>query len=247
MNRNIWTQDITEHSCPQWPCHFCANGHILLNRESLLFEETVESQADHKHAAWEPDWTDYCFSAWATCSNIDCKQRYVISGNGSIAQVYDENGKEELITFFTPKHCYPMPDIFCISNRCPEEVSKLLRESFVLYYVDTNSCAGKIRCSIERLMDHLEIPSLSDGSHKKRIQLHARIEQFASREPQLSSNLLAIKWLGNTAIHENTAISKHEILDAYEIIEHTLTEIIDQRSARIAQLASRLEQRHAPK
>jgi len=247
MDRNIWTEHITQYSCPKWPCRFCVTGHLLLDKESLRFEETVGSQAEHKHEAWEPDWTDYCFSAWATCSNIDCKQRYVLSGNGSIAQVFDENGDDELITFFTPKHCYPMPDIFCISKQCPNEVSKSLRESFTLYYSDKNSCAGKIRCALEKLMDHVGVPAFKDALEKKtRISLHDRLEKFKSHEPQIASNLLAIKWLGNTAIHETAAILEYDILDAYEIIEHELKEILDQPAARISKLAQKLEYKHKP-
>lgn len=246
MFRKIWVGSITKESCPKWPCRICNSGHLRLDKQSLHFEETVVSQSEHADAAWEPDWTDYCFSAWATCSNIDCKQRYAISGNGSIAQVSNENGKEELITFFTPKHCYPMPDIFRIPKRCPKEISTLLKDSFALYFADTNSCAGKIRCAIEKLMDHLEIPSIKDENHKQRIPLHGRLKIFEEREPQLASNLLAIKWLANAALHENTEISNHEILDVYEIIEHTLKEIINQRTARIAKLAQKLKDKHSP-
>jgi hypothetical protein len=251
MDRTIWSKRIYKNSCPAWPCKVCNAGVLKLVANSLTFEETESSKREHDDEAWDPDWIDFAFTAWAQCSNESCTQKYALSGVGGVEQqyTYGEEHEWDWFEYFVPKYCYPMPQVVIIPKKCPDEVSAPLRASFSLFYNDLGSCAGKIRVALERLMDHVSIDThrTTKSGKQQRLQLHERIEKYAAHEKVLANHLLAIKWLGNTAIHELTNISRDDLLDAYEIIEHTLTEIIDQRSARIAQLASRLEQRHAPK
>jgi hypothetical protein len=59
----------------------------------------------------------------------------------------------------------------------------------------------------------------------------------------LGSQLMALKWLGNTASHEG-GVSRDDLLDAFEILEHNLRELIEHRSARVAELARKLTKKH---
>lgn len=54
---------------------------------------------------------------------------------------------------------------------------------------------------------------------------------------------MALKWLGNAGSHDRT-VSKSDLLDAFEILEHALAEIIDRRSAKVAELAKKLAKKH---
>jgi hypothetical protein len=54
---------------------------------------------------------------------------------------------------------------------------------------------------------------------------------------------MALKWLGNTGAHEGS-ISDADLLDAFEIFEHALAEIVDKRSANLAALAKKLTKKH---
>ena len=96
-------------------------------------------------------------------------------------------------------------------------------------------------------MDFVGIPSRRRAKGKiLSIALHERIEIYSQKERTLGDRLMAIKWLGNTAVHTGT-ISSDEILDGYEILEHTLSEIVDNKSARIDKLAKALSKRHGKK
>jgi len=63
-------------------------------------------------------------------------------------------------------------------------------------------------------------------------------------EPAVGAQLMALKWLGNTASHEGS-VSRDDLLDAFEILEHSLSELIEQRSARVAELARQLTKKHS--
>jgi hypothetical protein len=65
-----------------------------------------------------------------------------------------------------------------------------------------------------------------------------------NKEASLGIQLMALKWLGNTASHEGN-VSREDLLDAFEILEHILVELIDQRSVRVAELARNLTKKHA--
>ena len=54
---------------------------------------------------------------------------------------------------------------------------------------------------------------------------------------------MALKIVGNAGSH-TTKVTHDDVLDALEIVEHALAEIIDERSARIAKLASKLTAKH---
>ena len=56
---------------------------------------------------------------------------------------------------------------------------------------------------------------------------------------------MALKWLGNTGTHKGE-VDREDLLDAFEILEHALTELIDRRATKIAALAKKLTQKHRP-
>ena len=59
-------------------------------------------------------------------------------------------------------------------------------------------------------------------------------------------HLMALKWRGNAGSH-GSKVSRIDLLDAFEIMEHSLVEILDKRSAKVAALAEKMTKKHAPK
>jgi hypothetical protein len=141
-----------------------------------------------------------------------------------------------------------MPDIFEIPKKCPPEVKTELSAGFTLFWSDQAAAAGRIRVALERLMDHLGIPMRRKEKNGKfsELSLHHRIELFEKGEPAIGSQLMALKWLGNTGSHQGKLV-RDDLLDAFEILEHALTELIDQRTAKVAALAKKLMKKHAPR
>ena len=194
---------------------------------------------------WEPDWTSFNFTAWAECKHPICGQKFPILGKGSIEQNYDPEGDPQWEEYFSPLVCHPMPDMIELPTQCPAEVRDELRGAFTIFWLHGAACAGRIRVALEYLMDHLAIPQAKKKKNGRysALKLHDRIDVFAKKEPTISSQLMALKWLGNAGSHDRT-VSKSDLLDAFEILEHALAEIIDRRSAKVAELAKKLAKKH---
>lgn len=248
MDRHIWTQELSAHHCPPWPCNVCGKGTLALVKGSLVSKETVQSARSHRHEDFDPDWIEYVFTAWAQCTHPSCKQEFAIAGTGGVAPQYvseDDWGYED---YFAPKICYPMPDIFKFPVKCPDDVKEELRAAFSIFWSNKAACAGRLRVSLECLMNHIGIPKRKRGSNGKfsDLSLHARIDAFAKSEPAIGSQLMALKWIGNTGSHDSN-VSTNDLLDSFEIMEHALAEIIGGHSARVAALAKKLTKKHGNK
>lgn len=245
MNRNLWTQGIQKGWCPPWPCPCCGRGVLSLVRDSLVYKETEASKSEHNDDGWDPTWIAYTFTAWASCSQPSCRQQFAIAGTGGVDDCYTGDGELEWQDKFHPKSCYPMPDVIAIPKGCPSAVSEELRAAFAMFWAHRGACAGRLRIALECLMTFLGIPKRRKG-RRSELSLHNRIDAFATREPAIGCQLMALKWLGNTASHGGS-VPQDELLDALEIFEHALAEIIEKRSKKVAALAKKLTKKHGRK
>lgn len=240
MKRDLWSVSISRKKCPPWPCPSCAKGILILDPRTFVAHETAPSKAAHSHDAWEVDWIDYRFSAWCTCPS--CKQKVSISGRGGVVANPDYESNE--YTFedeFDTWIWNPMPDIIDLPAKCPDAIAIALKESFALHSFQPPASASRLRVALELLMDSEGVPrdNVSAKGKKTELTLHARLETYSKSSVEIGPHLMALKWLGNAGSHfSNVAVT--DILDAYEVMEHALHEIIDKRSQAVAKLAKKL-------
>jgi len=248
MDRHLWTQELTATYCPPWTCPVCYKGTLVIVKDSLIHKETIESARSHSDENFDFDWVVYVFTAWARCTHPSCHQEFAISGTGGIAPQYISDNEWGYEDYFAPNMCHPMPDIFDLPAKCPEEVKSELRAAFSLFWNNRAACASRIRVALEHLMNHVGVPTRKKDVNGKffDLTLHARIDAFAKEEPTIGAQLMALKWLGNTGSHYSS-VSTGDLLDAFEILEHALREIIVGHSAKIAALAKKLTKKHAGK
>lgn len=249
MKRKLWLSDVHTTYCPPWPCPVCRRGTLRLRKDSLIHEETVESRREHNEEYWGPEHIQFVFSAWADCTDGNCKQSYSLSGKGGVEQYIDDvHDSVDWYESFTPISVIPTLDMIEFPSKCPPSVRALLKQAFALYWADAEACASRLRSSLEALLTHIGVPAL-DGSKPEsatQLSLHRRIEIFEKESPQLAQHLMALKWLGNSGSH-GRAVGKGDLLDALELLEFALAEILEKRSERLAQLAARLTAKHGPK
>lgn len=248
MDRSLWLQSLSKTYCPPWPCSVCGKGNVALVRNSLVKHETVESKTAHDHEAWDPDWIMYGFTAWAECQHPTCKQKFSICGTGGVGAEQDEEGNVEWGDYFDPQHCFPTLRLIKVPEKCPDDIKAELDAAFALYWSHPAASAGRIRVALELLLNHQGVPKRKRSGRGKcqELWLHARLDLFAKANPTTGSQLMALKSLGNTGAHEGS-ITKSDLLDAFEVLEHSLDEIIDQRSKRVAALAKSLTKKHGKK
>lgn len=213
--------------------------------KSLAAYETVESKRARGEEGWDPDWITVVFAAWLKCTDARCGQEVAISGRGGPEGFFDPEEGMSWQDEYRPLMAIPMPDMIELPIRCPTAVADELRACFRAFWSDPSSSANHLRSALERLLDDIGVKKQTRSKGKTMtLSLHQRIAEFQKGEPVLGGHLLAIKLLGNTGSH-GSGVDQADVLDALEIVEHSLAEIVTQRSKRIASLAKRLAKRHS--
>jgi hypothetical protein len=252
FQRALWVKSLTKNSAPAWPCPSCRKGSLQLRKDTLLFHETAESKQAHSEDWWEPEYIDLVFTCWLRCSLSTCQQDVAVSGVGGIEEyyVYDENGDPDTNydEYFHPAFVRPMPDIFNIPEKCPKEIAEQLRGAFALFWQDEAAAASRVRVALEDLMGHLNVKKRRKEANGKikTLTLHQRLEIYQSIDSVIAPQLMAVKWLGNTGSH-TSAVTRDDLLDAFEILDHALAELIEQRSKKVIALAKKMTKRHRPR
>ena len=239
---------------PAWPCPTCGLGTLQFEVETepskggtkqaevtpvLCRRSTGETRRDWNHEAWEPDWIRGVFVALLRCNRSECAEAISVSGSYRMTGVErpvsaDDQWEEE----YTPLHFHPAPPLLRLPAKCPEAVSAALQRAWAAYWGDPGACANHLRTSIERLMDHIGIPAMKTLDH--------RIQAYEKLEPERAQELMAIKWLGNSGSHGDEGLTQEDILDALEVLEHTLAEILVSRTKERQAALQRLRAKHDP-
>jgi hypothetical protein len=135
-----------------------------------------------------------------------------------------------------------MPDMFELPEKCPDKIKLELRAGFRLFWSEPAASAGRLRVSLERLMDHLRIPK---RLNLRRLSLDKRIMKFSEKDPVAGEKLLALKWFGNAGSHRSN-ISHDDLLKGFEILNFLVAEHFDKRTARVTKLARQMSRKYDP-
>lgn len=223
-------ETFTEKKFPKWKCPHCQSGFISLKENSLQYSETKESVDSKTHDAWEPDWIDYRFIATFVCPA--CKHETYCCGK---AKHYfyqpTDYGEGELSDeiVFTPTHFEPVIHLIPIPEKCPEYIKKALIGSFTVAWANISAGCNRLRVSIERLTEEIN-PKLSGT-------LHEKLKKLSETNSKLSSLLMAIKWLGNDASHDEN-LRECDLAFGYKVMKNVLYEIFENEESELHELAA---------
>jgi hypothetical protein len=214
-------------------------------------EEPQFSKLAHSHQDWDPEWVDKRFMLMLACGASKCGEMVVVSGDTEIQQIQDEEFGWTLESLLRPRSMFPAPPVIKFPEKMPPDVAKELSLAFQILWSDPGACATKIRTSVERLMDHFKVAKFqrvkdSKNPNKpgklKRLDLYTRIEKFIADTGAVvhKDHLHALRVVGNLGTHQNE-LSRTDLLEAFEVYEHALDELIGKKSVQIAKLAKRLK------
>jgi hypothetical protein len=247
MEIKTWLKDsFSKNRIPDWICPSCNIGLLSIEPKQFHFEETKLSLSWHSYENWEPEFIQYRFHGSLKCKN--CKDSISFLGNGGVDHDhYYDNYQNEYIEdyndVFSPTYFDPPLNIFRINEKCPEEIKYEITNSFKLFWNDLPSCANKIRTSLEMLMNQQKVKKtyMQRGS-RRNLTLHKRIEEFKLTKPEIADYLLAIKWIGNSGSHVGK-LEKIDVLDAYELLEHSLNKLFDDREVELKKKTKEINKR----
>ncbi len=237
FHRNLW------HSLkPDKPCPTCEIGILRKpNNETFLKNETASSD-ELSSLGYQS--SEYIISSHFKCSN--CKE--IVAFVGILYEEnYPSNEDIGIQSSIKPISFYPAPKIIKIPKSCPQNITKLLEESFSLYWIDLSSCANKIRISIEVLLDELNIHKTATFNNKiKQLTLHERLLLFEKQNNENTKLLMATKWIGNAGSH-TSEITKDDILDAYELLQFYLERKFNDKEERLIKISETINTTKKPR
>jgi hypothetical protein len=252
ITRTIFKNAFQTSNIPDWTCPTCHKGALITDSKNVKTYESAFSLSVHGHDEWDPEWMRGVFLGLLKCSNASCNETVVITGifHSVENHEYDQvnNSVDMVINQMLTPTCFNPPlHIFHINKDLPANIRNEIINSFNVYWLDISSCANKIRVVVELIMDDMKIPKTYLSGNKRRgYILHKRIELFKVEKPEQADLLMAIKWIGNSGSHTSDSLTKDDILDSYEILEHVTTKLYETDSKRIAKLTKTINKRKKP-
>ena len=254
LDREPWPAEFTATGPLPWRCPYCQRALLVINKGTLHDGQTKDSLESQQHPASEPEWIDGRFSCMLSCSS--CSGQVAVAGVYRVKDdrhydpIMGESGDYEI--YYRPRYFSDAPHIISIPERTPEQVAIELTRGFHLFWADPEACANRIRTSVEHLLTHQRIPktngTAAKAMRKKRtfLSLHARIELYEAKNPQIATALMAVKWIGNAGSH-SSSLTAGDALDGFELMEYVLDELFVQRAARIGALSRHITRRRGPR
>jgi hypothetical protein len=238
VKRSLWKDRYYAGSFPAFPCPKCSSGALRLKKETLakLWEPIGDA---------DPMSQEGKFVCLLVCSTKYCAVAAGMSGfvRSGYDQGYDSNGEPTLIEeeHFHPTSLVPGSPLIGIPRQTPDTVRNFIEQSFSLVWTDQAAAVNKLRVSIERLLDHFEIPRSVQSNKGKGhpLGLSRRIELFQAKGIGHEDTLDAMRAVGNRGSHGNP-VSFEMMLDAFEIYEEALEDIFAGKQRRLASLRDKL-------
>jgi hypothetical protein len=245
-----WRLALTSESVPGWVCPHCRRGKLKHIEDSLSIRDTVASRhaRDREEVGEGLSVEIGRFALFLECDRPVCQESVVVCGIATLEMIVLGPGQLQISEVLHPAFIDPPIHFFSIPRACPLSVSKELVSCFRLVWTDNSAAGNRLRAAVERLLDHLKIPSKRKNSRGRfdRLSLHQRIEALREKAPEVGELLLAVKWLGNVASHGD-ALRRADLVDGFEILQYVLDIVLTRRGQAVAQLAKEINKRKGPR
>jgi hypothetical protein len=249
MDRSIFHLSFSKTVSPKWPCPSCKAGHLVIASGTIQQKETVASQKEHDHDAWEPEWMRSVFSCLFRCNS--CKDFVACCGTARpvLFEYEDEEHGwvQDADERFDPKFFQPSLVLMDIPEECPLPAAEHLHASFSSFFSDPGASLNSVRAAVEAVLTDLGIKRFNVSGKKRRpLSLHQRILLLPAKYKEQADLLLAVKWLGNAGSHDSDTPERHDVSLAYDLLEHILSDIYIQKAKKLKSLAKKVNKKKGP-
>lgn len=203
---------------PTPTCPTCLDGQLAVQN----FEEAHTSSSrrqyedDERHAPGSANQLDYTgtFIADLRCSMPRCRELLRATGD----TFYDVADDGSCYLAARVRTVWPPLPLVDLPVGCPETVGSEIHNASAVVWISTATAVARLRTALERLLDDQGVPSPVKG----RPTIHDRIEMLQTSDPRLPEFLSAVKWSGNTAIHEAEGLTFTDVADAASALERVV-------------------------
>ncbi|NBE81025.1 DUF4145 domain-containing protein [Micromonospora rubida] len=203
---------IVENDWPDTTCPFCRS--TTLSVQAIEDLPTAQSTAlQQTHPAWEPDWITGKFRGVLRCNAKRCGEDVLVTGEMRIIETTDGFHEQTYDSSYLLRFAQPSLPLIEFAEDCPESVRHHVDQAATLLWASPGAAAGRLRLAIEQLLTEL-------GDASKR-PLDRRLSDLKKTEPDVADTLLAVKWIGNQGVHEET-LSATDVLDGAKLLDHAL-------------------------
>jgi len=151
----------------------------------------------------------------------------------------------EIDHLFVIEYFSPAIPLIVIPSKTPDKVKALLQRSFAPAFFDQSASGNLLRSAIEELLTTRRIPQFVVRKNTRhRLSLHQRIENLPPELRKYRDNLLAVKWIGNAASHDDLSVPS--LSTAYMIVESFLEEIYGTSQKELKTAIKRINRRRRP-
>jgi hypothetical protein len=211
---------------PEWNCPECTRGILQLSGQ-LSIEDDSSTKNHSSEDYFEPEHSTYTIQGMFKCSRSLCSETVMMLGTGFCDQdegYIDGEYQQYYANYCKPTFFQPYLNIFEIPDYVPDEITIKLKQSFGLFFCDSDSCGNRIRASIEILLNDIGSPPtrVIKGGKVKAIALQDRIKELTGNHESIKDILSAIRIIGNDASHSESSLCRQDTLDAYVIVEFIL-------------------------
>jgi hypothetical protein len=243
MKRELYKNTyFNEGQTPRWNCPTCSTG-LLHLQEKLFVRDDAATRREINEDYFDRESISRVFTGALSCAN--CGETVVFSGGGGMDREPNNNWDFEWVDYYVPHFFYPalkIIDIPC-SNSVSGDMAQAVAASFLVFWSNLDACANRLRTAIELLLDGMGVDRKVKQTAAKELTLHQRLERIDSAQyPNVQGMMQAIKLVGNDGSHELGQVSRKDVLDCYEILEHVLELVYPppSKTEYISQLAQKL-------
>lgn len=228
-----------------WNCPTCIRGILKLQDSNFMSKQSNYSRITPPTAMD----TGGVFTGILVCSNEDCQESVIISGKYDV-EWRTRKGLRHLERKYRPHFFQPHLHFFNTGEflNLDQNAWAAIHKAFELFWVDSNSCANKIRVAIEHILTDKGIRKTRTTKKGERIRLtlHDRIELFKSKYPRrshIADQLMAVKWIGNDGSHADFELDQDTVYVGFRILYDTLQKLYGDAEREIKSMVKRINTR----
>lgn len=246
IDKKILNSQFYDNQNNYWHCPTCSSGYLVISENTLHSKETSASKKARPDGLWEPEYIRMVYSCIFECSNKNCGEKVASSGSAFLdwdMELDDEGYPQQVwVNCFEPSYFYPPLKLIETPKNLPEDIAEHINKSFELFFSSPSAAVNHVRCALELILNTLKVQKVTINKRKKRVRLslHDRIVKLSNKQPEIKEYLLAIKWVGNDGSHPEKILAKNDLTDLYEILEHVLSELFDNKSKTILAKAKKI-------